>query len=124
VEGACGLGLVWVEGVGYWVGPDCNKAYVGHTGREFSARYKEHQTAFWKNDRNYSFAKHLNDTGHSFGLMNKIMQILHCHRKGPHLNTIENFYIHAEAKNNNHLNDDHTFFPNAIFDVLLKKPQP
>jgi hypothetical protein len=34
------------------------------------------------------------------------------------------FYIHAEAKNNNHLNNDHTFFPNAIFDVLLKKPQP
>jgi hypothetical protein len=57
--------------------------------------------------------------------MNEIMQILHCHRNGPHLNTIENFYIHAEAKNNNHLNEDHTFFPNANYDVLLKKkPQP
>jgi hypothetical protein len=50
------------------------------------------------------------------------MQIIHCHRKRPHLNTIENLYIDAEAKNNNHLNDNHTFFLNAIFDVLLKKP--
>jgi hypothetical protein len=26
--------------------PDCNKAYVGQTGRRFSTRYKEHKTAF------------------------------------------------------------------------------
>jgi hypothetical protein len=26
--------------------PDCRKAYVGHTGREFTPRHREHTTAF------------------------------------------------------------------------------
>jgi hypothetical protein len=104
--------------------PDCNEAYVGKTGRKFSARYKEHKTAFRNNNHAYSLAKHLNDTAHSFGPMNEIMQILQCHKKGPHLNTIERFHIHVESKANNHLNDDHTTFQNAIFDVLLKNHYP
>jgi predicted RNA-binding Zn-ribbon protein involved in translation (DUF1610 family) len=101
--------------------PDCGKAYVGHTSREFTTRYKQHKTAFRTNNRNYSFAKHLMDTGHSFGPINEIMSVLHCHRKGIDLNSVENFYIHAEARHNNHLNDDHTFSSNAIFDTLLKQ---
>jgi hypothetical protein len=52
--------------------------------------------------------------------MNKIMEILHCHRKGAHLNTIEKFHIHAESVNNNHLNDPQMIHPNAIFDTLMK----
>jgi len=41
-----------------------------------------------------------------------------------HLNTIERYYIHAEHAANNHLNDDHTTFPNKIFDTLLKAYRP
>ena len=104
--------------------PDCNKAYVGQTGRRNSTRYNEHQTAFRKNNQAYSFAKHLNDAAHSFGPTNEIMQVLHCHKKGPHLNTIERFHIHAESIANNHLNDDHTLFLNAIFDILLRTNRP
>jgi hypothetical protein len=48
------------------------------------------------------------------------MQILRHHKKGPHLNTLERFYIHAEHTSNNHLNDNHTIFPNKIFETLLK----
>ena len=59
-----------------------------------------------------------------FGPMKEIMQILHCHKKGPHLNTIERFHIHTEAIANNQINDDHTIFPNAIFDVLTKTNRP
>jgi hypothetical protein len=104
--------------------PDCNKAYVGQTGRKFSMRYREHKTAFRNNNQAYSFAKHLNDSTHFFSPINDIMQILHCHRKGPHLNTMERFHIHTEATDNNHLNDDHTIFPNAIFDTLLRTNHP
>ena len=50
--------------------------------------------------------------------MNEIMQVLQRHKKGPHLNTIERFHVRAESITNNHLNDNHTIFPNAIFDVL------
>jgi hypothetical protein len=37
------------------------------------------------------------------------------------MNTIERFHIHAEFTANNHLNDDHTIFPNT---TLLKTHQP
>ena len=57
---------------------------------------------------------------HSFGLMHGIMQILHHHRKGAHLYTLERFHIHMEAAKDNHLNEGHTIHPNAIFDTLLK----
>jgi hypothetical protein len=52
------------------------------------------------------------------------MQILQYQKKGPHLNTIERFYIHVEAASNNHLNDRHTIFPNRIFDTILKIYHP
>jgi hypothetical protein len=37
-----------LSGVYKLICPDCNKTYVGQTGRRFSARYKEHKTAFQK----------------------------------------------------------------------------
>jgi len=52
------------------------------------------------------------------------MQILQRRNKGVHLNTIERYHIYAEFTENNHLNDEHTIFPNKIFDVQLKPPQP
>ena len=51
------------------------------------------------------------------------MQILQRQNKESHLNTIERFYIYAEYLNNN-LNDEHTTFPNIIFEALLKPHQP
>ena len=56
--------------------------------------------------------------------MNEIMQVLHRHKKGSHLNTTERFHIHAESITSNYLNDNQTIFPNAIFDVLLKTHRP
>ena len=60
--------------------PDCNKAYVGQTGRRFATRFKEQEKALRKNSHPSSFAEHLNEEAHSFGPMNSIMQILHCHK--------------------------------------------
>jgi len=72
----------------------------------------------------FKVMQHLIEHAHSFGTINNTMQILHYHKKGAHLNTIEQFYIHAEYASNNHLNDSHTVFPNAIFDTLLKTHHP
>jgi hypothetical protein len=44
--------------------------------------------------------------------------------EGAHLNTIERFHIYAEFTANNHLNDNQAIFPSAIFDTLLRTPQP
>ena len=56
--------------------------------------------------------------------MNEIMQVLHRRKKGPHENITERFHIHKESITNNHFNDDHTIFPNASCDVLLKTQRP
>jgi len=91
--------------------PDCKKVYVGQTGRDFMTRYKEHRRSFQNNSHTSKFAQHLNEHMHSFGNIDDVMQILHCQKKGLHLNTMELFYIHIEAASNNHLNDDHTIPP-------------
>jgi len=104
--------------------PDCHKAFVGQTSRRFATHFKEHETAFRHNSNNSSFAKHLIENAHSFGPTHSIMQLLHYHRKGNHLNTLERFHTHTEFTANNHLNDDQTIIPNAIFDTLAKSKLP
>ena len=56
---------------------------------------------------------------HTFGPIDDIMQILYYQKKGPHLNTIEPFYIHKEAAIDNQLNHAQKIFRNKIFDALL-----
>jgi len=79
----------------------------------------------WRNHSTTSnFAQHLIKEAHSFGPMNKVMEIVNCHKKGAHLNTIEKSHIHTESVKNNHLNDPQTIHPNAIFDTLIKIDRP
>jgi len=52
--------------------------------------------------------------------MQDITELLHYHRKGARLNTLERFHFHTEAAKNNHLNEGRTVYPNANFDNLLK----
>jgi len=103
---------------------DCHKAYVGQTEIQFYTRYKEHKGAFYHNGRTSNFAQHLHDNAHSFGPIDNILQVLHHQKKGTHLNTIERFHIHIEHAAGNHLNDDHTIFPNRILDTLIKPCTP
>jgi hypothetical protein len=104
--------------------PDCHNTYVGQTDRRFYTRYNEHKSAFHYNSRTSNFAKHLHDNLYSFGPINYIMQVLHHQRKGAHLNAIERFHIHIVHAAGTHLNDDHTIFPNKIFDALIKLNTP
>jgi hypothetical protein len=113
-----------LSGVYKLVCPDSKKTYVGQTGRKFSSRYKEHKIAFRNNSNTSSFAKHLIQEAHSFGPVSDVIQIVHCHRKGAHLNTIERFHTHTEFAASNHLNDPQTIFPKAIFSTLLKANRP
>jgi len=52
------------------------------------------------------------------------MQILQRKNKEAYINTIERYYIYAEFTKNNHLNDEHTIYPNKIFEALLIPDQP
>jgi hypothetical protein len=93
---------------------------VGQTDRRLYTPYKKHKSYLYHNSRTSNFAQHLQDKSHPFGHINDIMQALHHQKKGAHLNTIERFHIHIEQAAGNHLNDDHTIFPNKIFDTLIK----
>jgi hypothetical protein len=104
--------------------PDCNKAYIGQTDRNFSIRFNEHKNAFRNNSPSPNFAKHLNEHAHSFGTISTTMQTIQNQKKGSHLNNFEQCYIHKEAASNNHLNDNHTIFHNKIFETILKIQLP
>jgi hypothetical protein len=66
-----------LSGIYKLICPDCNKTYVGQTGRQFTTHYKEHNTAFHHNSNTSSFVKDLVQEAQSFGPMNNIMQIIH-----------------------------------------------
>jgi len=100
--------------------PDCNKAYVGQTGRSFIQRYKEHRSAFRSNKNTSNYAKHALEHSHKFSPIQESMQILQYQDKGAYLNTIEKYYIYKEFSTNNHLNDEANITPNKIFDAVLK----
>ena len=87
-------------------------------------KYNEHKRASHNNRPSSIFAQHLNEHAHSFGTINNTMQVLHYQKNGPHLNTIEYFYIQIEVASNDHLNDSHTVFPDRIFDTILKTYHP
>ncbi len=49
---------------------DCNKKYIGETGRTFTDRMKEHQRAIRNLDTNNAIAAHCHDLNHSLDLKN------------------------------------------------------
>jgi hypothetical protein len=98
---------------------NCPLRYVGQTGRAFRTRFKEHIHDI-KNNRSHSkYAQHILDTGHEYGPIEQIMDILHIKNKGHILNTLEQFEIYKIIKNSLQLNDTHTFTKNPIFDLLI-----
>ena len=97
---------------------------MGQIRRQFYTHYKENKSAFYHNSRTFNFAHHHHDNAHFFRSIDNIMQVLHHHKKEAHLNTIERFHIHIEHTAGKHLNDDHTIFPNRIFDTLIKPSTP
>jgi hypothetical protein len=85
---------------------DCNKTYVGQSGRSLTARDNEKKLALRNNSHTSRFAQNFNQQVHPFGNIDNTMQIKQYHNKGAHLHTIEHFYIHAEYATNSHLNDN------------------
>jgi hypothetical protein len=96
--------------------PDCNKAYIGQTGRNCQTRYEEHRRAFHYNNPSSKYALHALTRQHAFGNIKDSFQILHNQKKGALLNTIERFRIFKEASTHN---DTHTVPSSSIFQAIL-----
>jgi hypothetical protein len=99
---------------------DCNRKYVGQTGRSFHTRYKEHKGDFDNNYHKSLFAKHLLEEGHSMQPMESCMKILEYKGKSQKLNTLERYHIYRLAKVEQPLNEQYTDMQNPIFESILK----
>jgi hypothetical protein len=99
---------------------DCNRKYVGQTGRSFHTRYKEHKGDFDNNNHKSLFAKHLLEEGHSLQPMDSCMKVLEYQRKGQKLNTLEQYHIYSLTKTEQPLNEQYTDTQNPIFESILK----
>jgi hypothetical protein len=99
---------------------DCNRKYVGQTGRSFHTRFKEHKGDFDNNNNKSLFAKHLLEEGHSLQPIESCMKILEYQRKSQKLNTLEQYHIYRLTKTEQPLNEQYTGTQNPIFESILK----
>ena len=97
---------------------NCNKNYIG---QPVNIRYREHYNDFKNRQGSSKFTQRLIDNGHSFSPINETMKILHTIRKGSMMNTLENFHIYRETKNETQINDRNTVAGNILFEVLLRE---
>jgi hypothetical protein len=95
---------------------DCELKYIGQTGRDFRTRYKEHIQAIRTNNPNSKYAQHILDTQHTYSNTQETMDILHFEKKGPLMNTLEQYSLWKE---NLQLNDIYTDIHNPIFNAII-----
>ena len=69
--------------------------------QSFQLRYIEHQKDFKSGHGSSNFAQHLLENGQAFGTINETMKIFHTIIKGQMMNTLENFHIYQETKQEN-----------------------
>jgi hypothetical protein len=89
-------------------------------GRAFNTRYKEHIYDIRSNNSNTGYMNHILNTGHTYGPIDDIMEIMEAGKKGKYLNTLEKYHIHRNSKENTHINNISTETYNPIFEELNK----
>jgi hypothetical protein len=61
------------------------------------------------------------NTGHSYGKIEDIMEIIKVENKGKHSDTLEKYYILCSYKQRQHLNDNNIVAYNPIFNTIEKQ---
>jgi hypothetical protein len=100
---------------------DCDKYYVGQTGRYFEKRFKEHLPKS-NSVQSSNFASHLIDSGHSYTNFSSNLSALHICSKGQKMTVLESYEIYKATKFEPHnlLNEKCTLQTNALFETLIK----
>lgn len=104
---------------------DCEKYYIGQTGRSFSCRYKEHVQAFKSKNvtsMKSNVAEHMINENHKFTKIETDMTILDYGSKGNKLDTKEEYHIYCSYKNDptNIINTMQVKKQNPIYEKILK----
>jgi arginyl-tRNA--protein-N-Asp/Glu arginylyltransferase len=100
---------------------ECHLQYIRQTGRSFLTRYKEHIRAI-KYKKDFSgYAQHILNTGHSYGKIKDIMEIIKVENKGKYLYTLEKYHIFCLYKRRQHLNYNNIDAYNTIYNAIYKQ---
>lgn len=83
---------------------DCDKFYIGQTGRSFAKRAKEHKPNPRINPQKSSYAQHIIDEEHSTGNIENNIEIMEVCNKGFTLDTLEEFHIYKALKQESYNN--------------------
>lgn len=105
---------------------NCDKVYIGQTGRTFKTRFKEHLPKTKTNAQKSQFADHLVSFNHNIDNIESNMDILHKCSKGPMMDTLETYEIYKSVKNipDKVLNEKLKFNTNILFDRIQELSQP
>jgi hypothetical protein len=69
----------------------CYKVYIGQTGRSLKTRYKERIRSTKNNKEDSAFAQHILNTGHQYGPIELIVEMIERVTKGMTVNIKEKF---------------------------------
>ena len=103
---------------------DCDKFYIGQTGRTFKKRYSEHIQAIKSNNKTTqksSFAEHILENNHSYKNIEDNLTILSFENKSTKLNVKEEYYIYKSnlEEKQNLLNSMQVEKKNSIFEKII-----
>lgn len=98
---------------------DCNKFYIGQTGRSFLTRFKEHIKDINAPDPKSNYAQHIKTEKHQFTDFNHNLITLHKAKKGQLLNRLEELEIYKHKNSNVLLNDKLNTRTNKIYDLII-----
>lgn len=103
---------------------DCDKFYIGQTGRKFKTRFKEHippKNITPNTKIKSNFCLHLIDNNHNYTSLEENMKPIHICTKGRYMNAREEYEIYRAFKYNqeNILNEQLDFKSNQLYDTAI-----
>jgi len=73
----------------------CNGVYIGQSGLAINVRHKENIWYIWTNNPKSTYATHLLENRHEYGIKENTLHLLKACQKGTRMNCWEELYIQA-----------------------------
>ena len=100
---------------------DCDKFYIGQTGRPSAERFKEHLPKSDISKTRSSYAQHLMLYNHKYSDFHTNFKLLHNCKKGAYMNAVEEYEIYRASKlqTDQLLNDKVSFRSNLLYNTAI-----
>jgi hypothetical protein len=106
---------------------DCQKVYIGQTGRSLKIRYKEHIRSIRYNREDSGYATHILNNIHCYGKIKDIMEKIDQAKKGRIMRIKENLHIYTHKKQNQLIEEQReniVDYTNIRFDIGIMYMTP